>query len=100
MVGSKQKVCFRYTFFEPLRQYVEISPVKEDWPWDTDNIKNCNLKICDDKFQYRVPGLSNGVCGTIFEDMKFPDVAGKYPFQILFICTCYVNCSFEGITSN
>lgn len=92
-------------YFRSFGIYSFIDNVHFHWTWevssDTDNKKDCLLKFFEtEKLNLCITDWFNDIFSIVFDKVLFPVKDTKYPFQIVVICTAYVNCSFKGITSN
>ena len=74
------------------------SDVFKGKPWDTDNIKDCFYKI--DTNEYRYPGWFNGTISKMIDGLQADVFDNTFPFTVILEATCYINCSFKGLTSN
>lgn len=58
---------FKWTVPQQLRHYIPSDAVKGK-PWDTDNLKDCFIKI--DENEYRYPGWFNGSVGKMMQSLN------------------------------
>lgn len=99
-IGLNKSAVLKYKFPTVLKHYYETSSIKSQ-PWTADNMNDCLLKIFTGQYlSYRIPGGFNRTVGIIFDSIEITDKDRKFPFQIILVCKCWVNCTFKGVTTN